>query len=145
MHEKRGYLRRGLPVRRLRIVLCSVYVALAVSTACSDSTVCAGEATPGIRLTVLAPDGTDISRTSWVVVVRTVPSPPAPADSAQGYHDPPQGSPLLFTYDSPGQYVLRISHDGYQSEERAVTVSQSPQSCVSVITEDVTVTMTPSA
>jgi hypothetical protein len=130
---------------RSQLRLWAMFLALFTSAAaCTSPTVCAGVAAVGIDLVVRAPDGTNISRTTWVVVVSLVGSPPVPGDSMQGYHNLTLGSPVRWADDRPGTYLLRLRHDGYASRELTVVVPAGTNDCKGEVgTQHVDVTLTP--
>ena len=121
--------------RRLAAVLMLV---LACTSCQNSSAVCADPGMRGIELSVRAPDGTDISLTTCAVIVRLAGSPPSPVDSVQGLIG--MGLPITWA-DLPGQYILRVRHEGFVPQERTVTVPE--QRCGSAVTQHVTLILVP--
>lgn len=110
----------------------------ALTTSCSESTVCTAEGQRGIELSIRTADGVDVGVTTWVELVRL---DRIPVDSAQGLHDMARGSPIAAA-DSPGRYRVRVRRDGFVPQERLVTVPGTG-SCNEVVTQNVILTLVP--
>ncbi len=117
----------------------AVLIVVLAAASCENSgAICADPGVRGIELSARTPDGTDISITTWAVIVRLAGSPPSPVDSVQGFI----GMDLPITWaDLPGQYILRVRHDGFVPQERSVTVPG--HRCGSAATQHVTVILVP--
>ena len=105
----------------LRLVLLGVFAGTVVGC---DDPVCAEGATAGVRLTVHASDGTDLSATTMVWAVRIANPTVDSLESRLAV----AGGEVRFT-DVPGTYRLRIRHVGYAELVQTVEVRADDDGC----------------
>src|SRR5262245_8539230 len=118
---------------RLRLLLALV---LLTGTGCSDATCTAGGII-AIDLTVTSATGQDLTAGVSVVLKQVAGPDAGVGDSLYG------SAAIVHAVDSrPGTFLLKISHDGYVTQEKSVTVPLVDGECGRIIqTQQVTVVL----
>jgi hypothetical protein len=127
---------------RFRRVFCVLTAVLPLAaTACRD---CVGVSHGIFNLSVHSVSGENLAFTTFLVVRRLAGTPPVPVDSVQGLL---RNIGSGYT-DTPGTYRITVSHEGYVSQDRTVTVlpHSYPGECgsLSVVTQDISFILVPS-
>jgi hypothetical protein len=126
--------------RHTPLILCTAVLVFFTSS-CSDGLDCPAVAHRTFQFDIRAPSGTNLTHTAHYVVRRLEGVPAVAVDSVQGE----EGAASFAFQDQPGDYRITISHQGYVSQERVVTVDPSGlEGCNSrVEVQHVSVTLVP--
>lgn len=111
---------------------------LSVVAGCSNDPTCVGGFVAGIRVSVRAANGSDLVNGTTITAVRNA----AVLDSMDFAYT---GAGMeLASSGLPGEYRVRVKNPAYTTTEKVVTVPEG-SGCVGVVTQDVSITLSPAA